>query len=157
MFHGLNERSWQKYLSWAYYLTNFTDSYVILFPISFHINRSPVSWKDRRSMVSLLNRRKPASGEIQLASFVNAAISDRLTEDPLRFFRSGYQTVNDITRLAQDIRGGKHPIVPPAGTLNIFAYSIGAFMAEILMIGNPGIFFQKANCLFFAEDRYSAV
>ena len=46
LLHGLNERSWVKYLVWAYYLAQYTDSYVILFPISFHINRSPSSWKD---------------------------------------------------------------------------------------------------------------
>ena len=42
LLHGLNERSWVKYLVWAYWLAKYTGSYVILFPISFHINRSPV-------------------------------------------------------------------------------------------------------------------
>ncbi len=53
LLHGLNERSWLKYLVWAYYLAENTDSYVILFPISFHINRSPASWKDPRAMIPL--------------------------------------------------------------------------------------------------------
>jgi hypothetical protein len=44
LFHGLNERSWVKYLVWAYWLSELTGSYVVLFPISFHINRSPSSW-----------------------------------------------------------------------------------------------------------------
>ena len=51
LLHGLNERSWLKYLAWAYNLADQTDSYVILFPISFHINRSPASWKDPRTMI----------------------------------------------------------------------------------------------------------
>ena len=50
LFHGLNERSWIKYLTWAYFLCQNTGSYVILFPISFHINRSPSSWVDPRVM-----------------------------------------------------------------------------------------------------------
>jgi len=56
LLHGLNERSWLKYLVWAYWLAENTSSYVILFPISFHINRSPESWKDPRIMERLLDR-----------------------------------------------------------------------------------------------------
>ena len=57
LLHGLNERSWVKYLVWAYYLAQNTGSYVILFPISFHINRCPSSWKDPRAMVNFMKNR----------------------------------------------------------------------------------------------------
>ena len=50
LLHGLNERSWVKYLVWAYWLSQLTGSYVVLFPISFHINRSPSSWINPRLM-----------------------------------------------------------------------------------------------------------
>jgi hypothetical protein len=149
LLHGLNERSWMKYLPWAYNLADLTDSYIILFPISFHINRSPASWKDPRSMIPLLKNRNSSIGEIDMSSFANIALSNRLTEDPLRFFKSGYQTVEDITKLASDISRGKHPIVPRTGNINIFAYSIGAFLGEIIMMGNPDNLFSDSRLFIF--------
>jgi hypothetical protein len=149
LFHGLNERSWLKYLTWAYNLADLTDSYVVLFPISFHINRSPASWKDPRSMLNLLKDRNSSLGEIDMSSFANIAISNRLSEDPMRFFKSGYQTVEDIVKLASDIRKGKHPIIPQTRKINIFAYSIGAFLAEIIMIGNPDNIFSDSKLFMF--------
>ena len=88
LLHGLNERSWIKYLAWAYYLALNTESYVILFPISFHINRSPQAWKDPRAMIPFMKSRNSSLGEISMSSFANIALSNRLTEDPLRFFNS---------------------------------------------------------------------
>ena len=41
LLHGLNERKWDKYLYWAEYLTLNTGKPVVLFPLAFHINRSP--------------------------------------------------------------------------------------------------------------------
>src|ERR1700690_883407 len=62
LLHGLNERSWVKYLVWAYYLAQNTDSYIILFPISFHINRCPSSWKDPRAMIHFMKERNSVMG-----------------------------------------------------------------------------------------------
>lgn len=149
LLHGLNERSWLKYLTWAYNLADLTDSYVILFPISFHINRSPASWKDPRTMIHLLKSRNSSLGEIDMSSFANIAISNRLTEDPMRFFKSGYQTVEDIVKLASDISKGKHAIIPRTSNINIFAYSIGAFLAEIIMMGNPDNIFSESKLFIF--------
>ena len=149
LFHGLNERSWLKYLTWAYNLAELTDSYVILFPISFHINRSPSSWKDPREMIHLLKDRNSELGEIYMSSFANIALSNRLTEDPMRFFKSGYQTVEDIVKIASDITTGRHPLVPRTSNINIFAYSIGAFMAEIIMMANPENLFSKSKLFIF--------
>lgn len=44
LLHGLNERTWEKYLTWAEYLTHTTGKPVILFPIAFHMNRTPGLW-----------------------------------------------------------------------------------------------------------------
>ena len=84
-----------------------------------------------------------------MSSFANIALSNRLTEDPMRFFKSGYQTVTDIVKLASDIKNGKHPIVPKTGNINIFAYSIGAFLAEIIMMGNPENLFSSGKLFIF--------
>jgi hypothetical protein len=149
LLHGLNERSWFKYLVWAFYLAQYTDSYVILFPISFHINRCPSSWKDPRAMVNFMKSRNSSLGKIDMSSFANIALSNRLTEDPMRFFNSGYQTTVDICRLISGIRNGEHEIIPQTGNINIFAYSIGAFLAEIIMMGNPENLFTDSKLFIF--------
>jgi hypothetical protein len=149
LLHGLNERSWVKCLAWAYYLAVNTDSYVVLFPISFHINRSPATWKDPRAMVSILKQRNSSIGEIQMSSFANVALSNRLTEDPMRFFNSGYQTTQDITKLISGIRDGTHPFIPATTKIDIFSYSIGAFLAEIIMMGNPDNLFTSTKLFIF--------
>jgi len=149
LLHGLNERSWLKYLVWAYYLALNTDSYVVLFPISFHINRSPVSWKDPRAMIPFMKDRNSSLGEINMSSFANIAISNRLTEDPMRFFHSGYQTTSDIIKLTSSIRNGEHQVIPRSTKINIFAYSIGAFLAEIILMGNPENLFGESKLFIF--------
>ncbi len=149
LFHGLNERSWIKYLPWAKNLASMTGSYVVLFPISFHINRSPSTWKDPRAMRDLLNNRNSESGQSDMSSFANVALSNRLTEDPMRFFKSGYQTVEDIIRLTSDISTGNHPVIPRTSKIDIFAYSIGAFMSQIIMLGNPDNIFTDSRLFIF--------
>jgi hypothetical protein len=149
LLHGLNERSWVKYLVWAYYLAQNTDSWVILFPISFHINRSPSSWKDPRMMIPFMKDRNSSIGEINKSSFANIALSNRLTEDPMRFFKSGYQTTADIVKLLSVVRNGEHKIIPSTNKFNIFAYSIGAFLAEIILMGNPGNLFSESKLFIF--------
>ena len=149
LLHGLNERTWVKYLVWAYYLAKNTDSYVILFPISFHINRSPSSWKDPRAMVHFMKDRNSNLGEINMSSFANIALSNRLTEDPMRFFKSGYQTSSDIVKLLSGVRNGEHEIIPRTSDFNIFAYSIGAFLAEIILMGNPEKLFSRSKLFIF--------
>jgi len=149
LLHGLNERSWIKYLTWAYYLAENTGSYVVLFPISFHINRSPLDWKDPRAMVPFVNERKNRYGPTEMASFANIALSNRLTEDPLRFLNSGHRTVGDLVQLLGMIKTGKHSVIPAGSRVNIFAYSIGAFLAEIIMMGNPENLFSESKLFMF--------
>ncbi len=149
LLHGLNERSWVKYLVWAYSLTLLTGSYVIMFPISFHINRSPESWKDPRAMTCLLKERNKNRGNDRLRSFANIAISERLTDDPRRFLNSGYQTVRDLEGLMCSIRDGNHPVVPGGSKVNIFAYSIGAFLAEIIMMADQQKLFMNSKLFMF--------
>ena len=149
LLHGLNERSWVKYLVWAYYLAQNTGSYVILFPISFHINRSPSEWKDPRVMINYMKERNSSLSGVNMSSFANVAISNRLTEDPMRFFKSGYETTSDIVKLLTIIRKGEHEIIPKTGKFNIFAYSIGAFLAEIILMGNPENLFSESKLFIF--------
>jgi hypothetical protein len=55
----------------------------------------------------------------------------------MRFFKSGYQTSDDIIKLLTTIKNGEHELIPATRKINIFAYSIGAFLAEIILMGNP--------------------
>mgnify|MGYP006295756877 FL=1 len=63
LLHGLNERNWDKYLPWAYALFKRTGQPVILFPISFHVNRCPDAWKNPRLMNRLARQRKEKNRE----------------------------------------------------------------------------------------------
>lgn len=44
IFHGLNERSFTKYVPWAYQLWRSTGAAVALYPLSFHIRRVSPRW-----------------------------------------------------------------------------------------------------------------
>jgi hypothetical protein len=147
--HGLNERSWIKYLVWAYWLSQITESYVILFPISFHINRAPSSWIDPRIMQEFVKKRSKSGKEITMSTFANIALSRRLTEEPMRFLNSGYQTALDIVKLMNQIKNGKHNVIPGSSQVNLFAYSIGAFLAQNLMMGNPEDLFSGSRLFMF--------
>lgn len=149
LFHGLNERSWDKYLTWAFFLAKSTGSYVVLFPISFHINRTPDSWRDPRASFMCYNSRRVDLGDIEKSSLANVMLSRRLSETPLRFFSSGYQTAVDVCGLVESIKKGSHSIIPQSNKVDIFAYSIGAFMAQILMMANPKGLFNGSKLFIF--------
>jgi hypothetical protein len=148
LLHGLNEKSWHKYLPWAYYLAEKTNRPVILFPISFHMNRCPETWGNPRAMMPLLGQRKKI-GNLTNMTFANVALSERLTEDPLRFFRSGRQSAEDIIGLLQTVKQGKHPLLEPNARVDFFAYSIGAFLSQILFIANPKNLLDESRLFLF--------
>jgi hypothetical protein len=100
-------------------------------------------------MINFMKDRNSTLGEINMSSFANIAISSRLTEDPMRFFKSGYQTTTDIVKLLSGIRDGEHEIIPKTSNINIFAYSIGAFLAEIILMGNPENLFSGSKLFIF--------
>jgi len=149
LLHGLNERKWEKYLVWGHTLSENTESYVILFPISFHINRSPASWSNPRIMLNFLTEWRKKHGEAIMSSVANIAISARLVEEPRRFMNSGYLTACDIINLIISIRTGKHPVIPKTNRLNIFGFSIGAYLAEILIMANPENLLSDSKLFMF--------
>ena len=149
LLHGLNERNWDKYLTWAEYLTVNTGKPVILFPIAFHMNRGPSAWMNPRSMNQVAESRRKKSGNPGSLSFANAILSERLTEEPLRFYHSGRQTILDIMALAREIGDGEHPVFASGTEIDLFAYSIGSFLAEILLMANPGHLFSSSRLFIF--------
>lgn len=154
LLHGLNERNWDKYLVWAYYLAEKTGHAVILFPIAFHMNRSPEAWGNPRTMHPLLALRKQKYGDDPVATFANVALSERLTEDPLRFFTSGQQSAADLAALCLQINNGTHPLFEKNAAVNVFAYSIGAFLAQILFLANPQGLFGNSKLFLFCGGAF---
>jgi pimeloyl-ACP methyl ester carboxylesterase len=134
LLHGLNERNWNKYLPWAYRLATRLQRPVVLFPISFHMNRSPSDWSNPRLMSALLDKTRLQNHRNHSATFANLALSLRLTNKPERFFTSGSQSLKDILKLAELIRSGNHPLFSKGCNIDFFAYSIGAFLSQIMML-----------------------
>jgi hypothetical protein len=148
LFHGLNEKKWDKYLPWAYQLTKLTGKTVILFPIAFHMNRAPLEWSNSRLMQKLSITRAAKSANSH-SSFVNAAISERLDSYPQRFLLSGLQTYTDFCRLVELIRRGDVHNIHPDSSIDLFGYSIGAFFSLLLMMDNPKNLLTNARLFMF--------
>jgi len=149
LLHGLNERNWNKYLTWAEYLCRETAKAVILFPIAYHINRSPAWWSNPRIKNSFLEKRKNISGNESSVSFANFALSERISENPYRFYESGKQSFLDIETLLKSIDSGQHPLFERNTITDVFAYSIGAFLAQLLFMINPSGLLSESKLFVF--------
>ncbi len=136
LLHGLNERSWDKYLPWGYQLANYTRKTVILFPIAYHMNRSPEAWSNPRLMREYVQQRKASSPDVRSASVANVALSNRLTKCPERFLLSGYQAATDLLELIKSIQSGALSFIKKNSQVDLFGYSIGAFLSHIMMMAH---------------------
>ncbi len=149
LLHGLNERNWSKYLPWAEYLCNKTGKAVIMFPIAFHINRSPLWWCNPRETKEILELRKQRNGADPSLSFANVALSERISEEPYRFYSSGRQSFFDIVQLLETIRRGEHPLFEANTQIDFFSYSIGAFLSQIIFMVNPDNLLSNSKLFMF--------
>lgn len=149
LLHGLNERSWVKYLTWAEYLAARTGKPVILFPIAFHMNRTPELWSNPRQILPWVNKRKQGKGNFANTTFVNLALSSRLSRIPLRFYTSGRESVYNLCQLVREIKAGDHPLFRENSSVNLFAYSIGALLSQVLLLADPGGLFTNSKLFMF--------
>ena len=149
LLHGLNERYWHKYLPWAMRLAEHTGSAVVLFPIAFHMNRAPDDWSRPKAMKSVAAERQGQFASIAASTFANAAISSRLQAIPQRFFWSGMQTYSDILQLVRMIRQGTHPLFAAGAHVDFFAYSIGSFLAQIVLMADEEQLFSESRLFIF--------
>src|SRR5690606_11102354 len=83
------------------------------------------------------------------SSFVNAAISARLEQNPLRIFWSGLQTYSDIISLMKRIRSGAIEQISSSASIDLFGYSIGSFLSMILMMANPEQLLSESRLFCF--------
>lgn len=157
LLHGLNERSWNKYYTWAEALCERTGKAVILFPIAYHVNRSPAAWLDPRELSPLLQQRKLRNGYDRLLSVANVTLSERLSEQPIRFFTSGLQTYKDLVKLYTEISDGRIPFFKENCRIDVFAYSIGAFLAQILFLSEETLFSASRLFMFCGGSIFSAM
>ncbi len=149
LFHGLNEKSWNKYLPWAADLSHKTGRPVVLFPIAFHMDRAPASWSNPRSMIPVARERKKLFPDLGSISFVNAALSHRIQFAPHRFVTSGLHSFFDVRDLVRAIRDGKLPLFTEGASIDIFGYSIGASLAELLLLADPEQLFSDSRAFLF--------
>lgn len=149
LLHGLNERNWNKYLTWAEKMCVELQRPVLLFPIAYHINRSPDDWVNPRAVSEVMQERKTTFGADRALSFANVALSERLTELPIRFFNSGYQSLHELEILIRKMKMGKLSLFDEACETDVFAYSIGAFLAQITFMVNKENLFSNARLFLF--------
>ncbi len=158
MFHGFNEKKWEKYFPWAESLVKRTGKAVLLFPIAFHMNRAPLLWSSRYEMFELSKKRIASFPGIQASTFSNVAISIHLQARPERFIWSGLQTYFDVIQLVDQIRSGQHPALEPESHIDFFAYSIGGMLAKILLMANRKNYFSDSRlCLFCSGAAFNRV
>lgn len=149
LLHGLNERTWEKYLTWAEDLAQNTGKPVILFPIAFHMNRTPSDWYNPRRASAWVDLRKKEVENLSNTSFFNVALSSRLAKNPLRFYASGRESIYNLWQLAKEIKEGKHPLFKEDTSIHLFAYSIGALLAQVLLLANPEKMFSDTRLFMF--------
>lgn len=149
LFHGFNEKTWWKYLPWAKYILEKTGKTIVLFPIAFHMNRAPAVWSDSREMYKISEQRKKRHPYIICSSLSNVAISTRLHNKPQRFIWSGLQTYYDVVQVIDQIKNGEHPFISSDCSIDIFSYSIGSLLAEILMMTNHKGYFSNSRFVSF--------
>lgn len=149
LFHGFNEKHWAKYFTWAKKLMDETGKAVLLFPIAFHMNRAPLSWSDSHQMYEVSQQRKKRHPEVICSTLSNVAISTRLHNKPQRFIWSGLQSYYDVIALVESIKANHHSDIAPDASYDMFSYSIGGFLAQILMMTNKDNYFSNSRlCMF---------
>lgn len=149
LFHGLNERNWDKYISWAEYMADKSGRVVIMFPLSMHMNRSPKEWANPRAMQKLISMELNDNKNFSNLSFMNYALSSRIKSDPFRFYLSGRESVLNVCQLMGEIREGNHPLIHSKAKIDIFAYSIGGLLAQVLLKANPNDYFGVSRLFMF--------
>lgn len=149
MFHGFNEKHWDKYLPWAYHIAERTGKSILMFPFAFHMNRAPIIWSDIREMFKISEQRKKRHPDVINSSLSNVAISTRLHNKPQRFIWSGLQTYYDVIDLVEYIKAGKHPAIEADATIDFCSYSIGTFLGQVLMITNKNGYFSNSKYATF--------
>ena len=148
LLHGLNERSYGKYVPWAYQLWRETGAAVALLPLSFHVNRVHPQWA--REIRLHQTRRDEVARNENVHSF-NSVLSTRLDARPERFFWGGLQAYGDVVQLVEQIRAGAHPHVDPEAQIDLLGYSAGGYLALGVLLADQSGLFARSRAVLFAS------
>jgi len=149
LLHGLNERSFAKYLPWAHQLRQRTGDPVVLFPLAFHMNRVFPGWAAEQQGIYL---RRSALADNDGAHRFNATISERLDKRPERFFWGAVQSYLDLMDLAREIRSGRHPHFSRDARIDFLGYSAGGYVSLILLLEDPEGLFTTSRAVIFGSS-----
>lgn len=149
MFHGFNEKHWDKYLPWAKHIAEKTGKSIVMFPIAFHMNRAPAAWSNSREMYKISEQRKRRHPDVINSSLSNVAISTRLHNKPQRFIWSGLQSYYDVIDFVEHFKAGKHPFISADASIDFCSYSIGTFLGEVVMMTNKNGYFSNSKYTTF--------
>lgn len=146
LLHGLNERSYSKYVPWAYQLWRATGAAVALFPLSFHVNRVEPNWG--RQLKQHEARRQAVARNENVHGF-NAVLSERLDTHPERFFWGGLQSFGDVVQLVKQIRADQNRHVDPSAQIDLLGYSAGGYLSLGLMLADHEGLFKESRAVLF--------
>ncbi len=145
ILHGLNESEYRKFFPWACTLAS-AGFPVLLFPITFLVNRRPKQWTGALKTQQCLGERQALPGNT-VATRYNTVLSERLERRPERLFLGGRQCYFDLLDLVASLRNGtfmvdgqdetlvpRHPFAEGA-RVDFLTYSIGGYLALGLLMG----------------------
>lgn len=148
VLHGLNERLYDKYFRWAYPIWQGTAAPVVIFPLTFNINRVFRGWLNQ--IAKTLEWREKIPGNENTDLF-NATISERLDSHPERFFWGGEQSYWDLIDFVRQIDKGDHPHFAPKARVDFLGYSSGGYLALVLLLDNHEELFNESRACLFAS------
>ena len=145
ILHGLNESEYRKFFPWACTLASLGWP-VLLFPITFLVNRRPRHWMHNTTTQHVLQERQALSGN-SVATRYNTILSARLDQHPERLFLAGRQSYFDLSDLVSSVRRGvfriaaggngadilEHPFAEET-RVDFLAYSIGGYLTLSLLL-----------------------
>ena len=117
--------------------------------MAFHMNRTPEIWSDPRIMREVSKWKTHNYPKTSSSSLANAALNMRLQFMPQRFLWSGLQSYYDVIELVKQIKAGDHPLIESSGKIDFFSYSIGSFLAEIILMRNHDNLFDESRLFNF--------
>jgi len=154
--HGFNEGDYIKLYPWAYSLCKALRMAVILFPLSFHINRRSSSWLYLMRPSYRERREIPHN---RCSSLLNAVVSQRMSEAPERFFRGALQSYRDVLDLIQEIASGRLQVsflgkkIKPFqadSSVHLLGYSISGFLHLALLMTHGQGLLRNSRCVLFS-------